>query len=141
MLLLDVVLWLIVGLDMGILEATLKPLVGYLLYASGWVGIYLVAAMVNNHVFGRMVLRPSARSSNNRQFNRFLNGRGGHAIHAERRARRASPRSLPALNILSFVSIHVFRDDIARSHLSAWLFMGLCGRSHRSGLHAAWRVA
>lgn len=55
-LLLDVVLWLIVGLDMGILKANLKPLVGYLLYASGWVGIYLVAAMVNNHVFGRMVL-------------------------------------------------------------------------------------
>ena len=55
-LLLDVALWLIVGLDMGLLGAGLKPIVGYLLYASGWVGIYLVAAIVNNHVFGRMVI-------------------------------------------------------------------------------------
>lgn len=55
-LLLDVALWLIVGLDMGILGAGMKPLVGYLLYAAGWVGIYLVAAIVNNHVFGRQML-------------------------------------------------------------------------------------
>ncbi len=34
-LLLDVALWLIVGLDMGILGASLKPVVGYILYASG----------------------------------------------------------------------------------------------------------
>jgi succinate-acetate transporter protein len=55
-LLLDVALWLIVGLDMGVLSASLKPVVGYILYAAGWVGIYLVAAIVNNHIFGRMVL-------------------------------------------------------------------------------------
>lgn len=55
-LLLDVALWLIVGLDMGILGASMKPVVGYILYASGWVGIYLVAAIVNNHIFGRVVL-------------------------------------------------------------------------------------
>ena len=55
-LLLDIVLWLIVGLDMGMLGATVKPVVGYLLYASGWIGVYLVAAIVNNHTFGRVVL-------------------------------------------------------------------------------------
>ena len=54
--LLDIALWLIVGLDMGLLGAGMKPMVAYLLYASGWVGIYLVAAIVNNHVFGRAVL-------------------------------------------------------------------------------------
>lgn len=55
-LMLDVALWLIVGLDMGILSASLKPVVGYILYASGWVGIYLVAAIVNNHIFDHPVL-------------------------------------------------------------------------------------
>ena len=53
--LLDIALWIIVGLDMGLLGASLKPVVGYLLYASGWIGVYLVAAMVNNHVYGRTV--------------------------------------------------------------------------------------
>jgi uncharacterized protein len=54
--LLDVILWMIVGLDMGIFGLVLKPVVGYLLYAAGWVAIYLVAAIVNNNVFGRVVL-------------------------------------------------------------------------------------
>ena len=55
-LMLDIALWLIVGLDMGILGAALKPVVGYLLFACGWIAIYLVAAIVNNHVYGRTVL-------------------------------------------------------------------------------------
>ncbi len=55
-LLLDVVLWLIVGLDMGLLGAEIKPVIGYLLYASGWIAIYLVAAIVNNNIYGRVVL-------------------------------------------------------------------------------------
>ncbi len=54
--LIDIALWLIVGLDMGLLGASLKPVVGYLLYASGWLGIYTAAAVVNNHIFGRKVL-------------------------------------------------------------------------------------
>ena len=55
-LLLDVVLWLIVGLDMGMLGAEIKPVIGYLLYAAGWIAIYLVAALVNNNIYGRVVL-------------------------------------------------------------------------------------
>lgn len=54
--LLDIALWIIVGLDMGILGASLKPFVGYLLFASGWLGVYMVAAIVNNHVFDRVVI-------------------------------------------------------------------------------------
>ncbi len=55
-LLLDVALWIIVGLDMGLIGASMKPVVGYLLFASGWLGIYIVAAMVNNHVYGKTVV-------------------------------------------------------------------------------------
>ncbi len=54
--LLDIVLWLIVGVDMGMLGAAVKPTIGYLLFASGWIGVYLVAAIVNNHVYGRVLL-------------------------------------------------------------------------------------
>ena len=55
-LLLDAVLWLIVGLDMGMLGAGVKPVIGYLLYAAGWIAIYLVGAIVNNNIYGRVVL-------------------------------------------------------------------------------------
>jgi hypothetical protein len=55
-LLLDVVLWMIVGLDMGTFGAGLKPTIGYLLYAAGWIALYLVAAIVNNNIYGRVVL-------------------------------------------------------------------------------------
>ena len=55
-LLLDVVLWMIVGLDMGTFGVGLKPTIGYLLYAAGWIALYLVAAIVNNNIFGRVVL-------------------------------------------------------------------------------------
>lgn len=54
--LLDIVLWLIVGVDLGMLSAAVKPTIGYLLFASGWIGVYLVAAIVNNHVYGRVLL-------------------------------------------------------------------------------------
>jgi hypothetical protein len=55
-LLLDIVLWMIVGLDMGQFGPGLKPTIGYLLYAAGWIALYLVAAIVNNNIFGRVVL-------------------------------------------------------------------------------------
>ena len=54
--LLDIVLWMIVGLDLGKLDAALKPTVGYLLFVSGGIGIYMVAAVINNTVFGRQIL-------------------------------------------------------------------------------------
>ena len=53
---LDVALWLIVGLDMGKLGPAMKPVVGYLLISAGWLGVYMVAAVVNNHVYGKEVL-------------------------------------------------------------------------------------
>lgn len=55
-LLLDIVLWIIVGLDMQLIGAEVKPVVGYLLYSCGWIAVYLVAAIVNNHIFGRVVV-------------------------------------------------------------------------------------
>ena len=55
-LLLDVALWLIVGLDMGKLGPAMKPVVGYLLISAGWLGVYMVAAVVNNHVYGKEVI-------------------------------------------------------------------------------------
>ena len=53
---LDVALWIIVLLDMGIVGASFKPIVAYLLIACGWLGIYTVGAIMNNTVFGRKVL-------------------------------------------------------------------------------------
>lgn len=53
---LDIVLWMIVGLDLGQFGPGIKPAIGYLLYAAGWIAIYLVAAIVNNNIFGRVVL-------------------------------------------------------------------------------------
>ncbi len=53
---LDIALWIIVGLDMGILGASFKPLVGYLLIACGWLGVYTAGAIVNNTVFDKTVL-------------------------------------------------------------------------------------
>lgn len=52
----DIALWMIVGLDLGIFAATLKPVVGYLLFAAGWIALYIVGSLVNNHIFGRTVL-------------------------------------------------------------------------------------
>jgi hypothetical protein len=58
-LLIDVVLWLIVGCDtmwytIGGIKQT-KAIIGYLLIASGWIGVYLAGAVVCNTVYGKPV--------------------------------------------------------------------------------------
>lgn len=52
---LDIALWLIVLLDMGLIGAGAKPVVAYLLLISGWIGVYMVGAIVNNAIFGRTI--------------------------------------------------------------------------------------
>jgi len=54
--LIDIALWMIVFKDMGKLDPTLVPTIGYALYAAGWIGVYMVAALVNNTVFGRQII-------------------------------------------------------------------------------------
>ncbi|PIE71427.1 MAG: hypothetical protein CSA22_02655 [Deltaproteobacteria bacterium] len=55
--LLDIALWLICLLDLGkINPATYKPVVAYLLIASGAIASYIVAAIMTNEAFGRSVL-------------------------------------------------------------------------------------
>ncbi len=54
--LIDIILWLITFIDMGILGASFKPVVGYLLIAAGSIGIYTAGAVVNNSVFGKTIL-------------------------------------------------------------------------------------
>ncbi|MCL2525425.1 MAG: GPR1/FUN34/YaaH family transporter [Betaproteobacteria bacterium] len=54
--LLDILLWMVVLNDLGMLDPSLKPIIGYLLYACGWIGVYMVAALVNNAAFGRQVV-------------------------------------------------------------------------------------
>jgi uncharacterized protein len=53
----DICLWLIVGIDTGWFgnPATTKPIVGYLLIASGWIGVYLAGATVCNTVYGKPI--------------------------------------------------------------------------------------
>lgn len=54
--LIDIVLWCIVGLDLGKMDPAIgRPIVGYLLIASGWIGIYMAGAIVCNTVFGRVI--------------------------------------------------------------------------------------
>lgn len=53
--LIDVALWLIFLLDMGILSSQIKPLIGWVLIAAGFLAIYIVGAIVNNTVFGKVV--------------------------------------------------------------------------------------
>ncbi|MDD5169429.1 MAG: hypothetical protein PHN75_11475 [Syntrophales bacterium] len=55
--LIDIALWLIVGIDSGWYgnPAVTKPIVGYLLIASGWIGIYLAGATVCNTVYGKPI--------------------------------------------------------------------------------------
>jgi len=55
-LIIDVVLWMIVGLDLAILDASYKPIVGYLLFLAGAIALYLSGAIVNNHIYGRTVM-------------------------------------------------------------------------------------
>jgi succinate-acetate transporter protein len=55
--LIDVALWMIVGLDSGWYgdPAVFKPAVGWILVVGGWIGIYLAGAVVCNTVFGKAV--------------------------------------------------------------------------------------
>ena len=54
--LVDVALWLIVGLDLGKVDPAIgKPIVGWILVFVGWVGVYLAGAIVCNTVFGRVI--------------------------------------------------------------------------------------
>ncbi|MCX5841433.1 MAG: hypothetical protein NTY16_08280 [Deltaproteobacteria bacterium] len=54
---LDIVLWLIVGQDTGWFgdPKICRPIIGYLLIASGWVGVYLAGATVCNTVYGKPI--------------------------------------------------------------------------------------
>jgi len=55
--LVDVVLWMIVGLDTGWYgdPAVFKPIIGWSLVVVGWVGIYLAGATVCNTVYGKVI--------------------------------------------------------------------------------------
>ena len=55
--LIDVALWLIVGIDTGWFgnPAVTKPIVGYILIVSGWIGVYLAGATVCNTVYGKPI--------------------------------------------------------------------------------------
>jgi uncharacterized protein len=54
---LDVALWLIVGIDSGWFgnPVVTKPIVGWLLVICGWAGVYLAGATVCNTVYGKPV--------------------------------------------------------------------------------------
>jgi len=54
--LLDIVLWCIVGLDLGKMDPAVgKPIVGWGLVVSGWIGIYLAGAITCNTVYGKVI--------------------------------------------------------------------------------------
>ncbi len=55
-LLVDVVLWMIVMLDLGMAGAGLRPVIGYLLLGAGWTALYMAGAIVNNKIMGRVVM-------------------------------------------------------------------------------------
>ncbi|MFO7748892.1 MAG: GPR1/FUN34/YaaH family transporter [Desulfobacteraceae bacterium] len=54
--LIDIALWLISFMDLGILSAGFKPVVAYALFASGALALYTAGAVVNNSVFGRTII-------------------------------------------------------------------------------------
>jgi len=54
--LVDICLWAIVFLDLGIADpAVWKPVVGYLLIVVGWIGIYMSGAITCNTVYGKAI--------------------------------------------------------------------------------------
>jgi succinate-acetate transporter protein len=54
--LIDIVLWVIVGLDLGKMDPSVgKPIVGWLLIVSGWIGVYVAGAVVCNTVYGKVI--------------------------------------------------------------------------------------
>jgi hypothetical protein len=42
--------WLIGSGIVRMIGVSVKPTIGYLLFTTGWSGVYLVAAIVNNHI-------------------------------------------------------------------------------------------
>jgi hypothetical protein len=54
--LLDIALWFIFLLDMGIVSAAVKPVIGWTLITAGFVAVYIIGAIVNNSVFNKSVL-------------------------------------------------------------------------------------
>ena len=53
---LDIILWCIVGLDLGKMDPAVgKPIVGWGLIVCGWIGVYLSGCIVCNTVFGRQI--------------------------------------------------------------------------------------
>ncbi len=56
-LLVDVALWLIVGIDSGWYgnPAVTRPIVGWCLIIAGWLGVYLAGATVCNTVYGKPI--------------------------------------------------------------------------------------
>jgi succinate-acetate transporter protein len=55
--LIDIALWLIVGQDTGWFgdPKVCRPIIGYLLVAAGWIGVYLAGATVCNTVYGKPI--------------------------------------------------------------------------------------
>lgn len=53
--LVDVILWTIAGVDIGILPAVIKHMLGYSLYGVGIVGVYMSGAALVNTVYGKMI--------------------------------------------------------------------------------------
>jgi len=52
----DVILWMLAGIDTNILPATYKHPLGYALFGVGIVGIYMSGAAMVNTVYGKMLL-------------------------------------------------------------------------------------
>ncbi|MDY0132762.1 MAG: GPR1/FUN34/YaaH family transporter [Desulforegulaceae bacterium] len=54
--LLDIALWLIFLLDMGVASTGVKPIIGWVLITAGFIALYIIGAVTNNTVFNRTVL-------------------------------------------------------------------------------------
>lgn len=52
----DVILWMIAGIDTGVLSAAYKHTLGYALFGVGIVGIYMSGAAMVNTVYGKLLL-------------------------------------------------------------------------------------
>ncbi len=52
----DIALWIITAMDLGILSGSFKPYVAYSLIAAGLIAIYTIGAIVNNAAFERQIL-------------------------------------------------------------------------------------
>jgi hypothetical protein len=54
--LLDIALWCIFLLDMGLVSGAVKPFIGWTLITAGFIAVYIIGATVNNNVFNKNVL-------------------------------------------------------------------------------------